>query len=70
MSTIVHFVSGSSVIVKEDVDEVRGKLKRSRTIDVRLTLKTDEPIYVNPTHVEHLRSKAKRKATSMPRSSR
>jgi hypothetical protein len=69
MPTIIKFVSGNSIVVAEETGEVRGKLNRPKAAEIEFTdTATDEPVYVNPAHVELLRNKQPSGPPRMPRS--
>jgi len=71
MPTIIQLASGNSLVVKEDVAEVRGKLTSPDADGVEFTQdKLDESVYVNPSNVEYVRNQPPRKPPAMPRTGR
>jgi hypothetical protein len=63
MPTLIHFVSGDTIEVEEDLAAVQGAL---RSQDVGLTSKKQDKVLVEPTNFEYLQAKSPPDPPKMP----
>jgi hypothetical protein len=71
MATQVILASGTTLVVEEPINDVRGKLNRPQASEIELTeAKSKRPIYINPSRVEYLREQPPPQPPRMPRTGR